>query len=126
MARGGRPQITIDKKLFETLCGLQCTREEIANCLNCGKDTIERWCKREYGKSFAPVFEEKRAGGKVSLRRMQWKLAEKSPAMAIFLGKNYLGQSDKQDVELSGKVGITTIAELMMEDDGQDTNAESA
>ena len=116
MAKKGRPSISIDKKLFETLCGLQCTRDEIANCLKCCKDTLEKWCKAEYGKTFSLVFNEKRAGGKVSLRRMQWKLAEKSPAMAIFLGKNYLGQSDRQDLELSGKVGVTTIAELMMED----------
>ena len=116
----------LDKKLFETLCGLQCTREEIAGCLNCCSDTLEKWCRREYGKSFSAVFEEKRSRGKVSLRRMQWKMAEKSPAMAIFLGKNYLGQTDKQDVELSGKVGVTTIAELMMEDDGPDTGKEGS
>lgn len=116
MAKRGRPRIIIDKKLFESLCGLQCTREEIANCLNCNKDTLEKWCKTEYGKTFSLVFAEKRARGKVSLRRMQWKLAEKSPAMAIFLGKNFLGQSDRQDLELSGKIGVSTIADLMMED----------
>ena len=26
---------------------------------------------------------------------MQWKLAQKNASMAIFLGKNYLGQSDE-------------------------------
>ena len=33
----------------------------------------------------------------MSLRRIQWKLAEKSPAMAIFLGKNLLGQRDRPE-----------------------------
>ena len=33
--------------------------------------------------------------GFISLRRKQFELAEKSPAMAIFLGKQYLGQTDK-------------------------------
>ncbi|MBR0096386.1 MAG: hypothetical protein IJQ63_07150, partial [Synergistaceae bacterium] len=110
MSKGGRPPVNIDKRLFETLCGLQCTRDEIAYALNCHKDTLIKWCKREYSKTFEQVFNEKRAAGKVSLRRSQWKLAEKSPAMAIFLGKNYLGQSDRQDLELSGKVNITSIA----------------
>ena len=31
---------------------------------------------------------------KISLRRNQLKLSEKSASMAIFLGKNYLGQRD--------------------------------
>ena len=32
--------------------------------------------------------------GKVSLRRMQFRLAERSAAMAIWLGRNVLGQTD--------------------------------
>ena len=35
----------------------------------------------------------------MSLRRAQFRLAEKSAAMAIFLGKNYLGQSDHVVIE---------------------------
>ena len=34
-------------------------------------------------------------GMKIRIRRNQLKLSEKSAAMAIFLGKNYLGQSDE-------------------------------
>ena len=93
--------------------------------LSCSIDTLERWCKRTYDKGFADIFEDKKSRGKVSLRRLQCKLAEKSPAMAIFLGKNYLSQRDEQDVKLKGKIGSTTLAELMMEDyDGTDTNAQ--
>ena len=32
------------------------------------------------------------------MRRAQWQLATKSAAMAIFLGKNYLGQSDHVEI----------------------------
>lgn len=35
---------------------------------------------------------------KIRLRRNQLKLSEKSAAMAIFLGKNYLGQRDSFEV----------------------------
>lgn len=90
----GRPKKEIDKKIFENLCGLQCTLEEIAGVFDCSADTIERWCKREYGETFAETYKKHSAKGKMSLRRIQFKLAEKSAAMAIFLGKNYLGQKD--------------------------------
>lgn len=90
----GRPTKQIDQEQFEKLCGLQCTKVEIAGFFNCSEDTIERWCKKTYKENFAVVFDQKRATGKISLRRMQFKLAEKSAAMAIFLGKNYLGQKD--------------------------------
>ena len=95
MTRTGRPKKEIDKKIFENLCGLQCTLEEIAGVFDCSPDTIERWCKREYKENFADTFKKHSAKGKMSLRRTQFKLAEKSAAMAIFLGKNYLGQTDK-------------------------------
>ena len=90
----GRPRKEIDNKIFENLCGLQCTLEEIAGVFDCSPDTIERWCKREYGETFADTYKKHSAKGKMSLRRAQFKLAEKSAAMAIFLGKNYLGQKD--------------------------------
>ena len=94
----GRPQKEIDKKIFENLCGLQCTLEEIAGVFDCSVDTIERWCKREYRETFAEVYKKHSAKGKTSLRRIQFKLAEKSAAMAIFLGRNYLGQKNN-DIE---------------------------
>lgn len=95
-----RPRIEIDKKIFENLCGLMCTLEEIASAFDCSEDTIERWCKRTYGFGFADAYKKGSAKGKMSLRRAQFKLAEKSAAMAIFLGKNYLGQTDQVDTKV--------------------------
>ncbi|MCD8206700.1 MAG: hypothetical protein LUD72_02045 [Bacteroidales bacterium] len=89
-----RPPIEIDNEDFEKLCGLQCTLSEIAGWFKCSEDTIERWCKRTYDKGFADAYKKFSAGGKISLRRNQFRLAEKNAAMAIFLGKQYLGQSD--------------------------------
>lgn len=106
MAKMGRPQIEIDKKQFEDLCGLGCTQEEICWWFRDAKgkpisvDTITRWCKRTYGMTFAEYF--KSNGGmqfKMALRRNQLALSKKSAAMAIFLGKNYLGQRDHIEYE---------------------------
>lgn len=82
---------------FEKLCALQCTQQEICDFLEVDHKTLTRWCKRTYGKEYSQVYAEKKSGGKISLRRMQFRLAEKSAAMAIFLGKNILGQSDYPD-----------------------------
>lgn len=99
MGKGGRPRIEIDQKTFESLCGIQCTLNEIAGVIGCSEDTVERWCKRTYDMSFADTFKRHSAKGKMSLRRTQFRLAEKSAAMAIFLGKNYLGQKDSFEYE---------------------------
>lgn len=97
----GRKRIEIDERIFKKLCGIFCTKEEIAGVFDCSEDTIERWCKRTYGLKFADVYKKESAKGKMSLRRNQFKLSEKSAAMAIFLGKQYLGQKDQQDVQIS-------------------------
>lgn len=99
MARTGRPPKAIDQKAFESLCGMMCTEEEIAGFFDCTIDTINNWCKRTYGETFLETYKKKSATGKISLRRAQFRLAEKSAAMAIFLGKNYLGQTDKVEYE---------------------------
>lgn len=95
-----RPKKEIDKRLFETLCGLQCTKLEICDALEVTDKTLENWCKATYKHGFSEVFKQKRELGKVSLRRSQWKLAEKNATMAIFLGKNYLGQRDNVDIDM--------------------------
>lgn len=100
MARTGRPTIKIDKDNFEKLCGLQCTLVEIAGFFNCSEDTIQRWCRRTYKMTFAETYKTHSQQGKIALRRYQMKLAERSAAMAIFLGKQLLGQRDYSEVEV--------------------------
>lgn len=95
-----RPKKEINQKQFEQLCAIQCTQEEICDVLDCSEKTLIDWCKKTYkdeagkGMSFSKVFRQKKSGGKASLRRRQWQLAENNATMAIFLGKQYLGQSD--------------------------------
>ena len=101
-----RPNKEIDKATFEKLCSLQCTKEEIAGFFDVSEDTIERWCRRTYKESFAVVFSKRRVGGKISLRRSQFRLAEKNANMAIWLGKQYLDQKDNIDIETTEEVTI--------------------
>lgn len=98
----GRPRKEIDADQFEKLCYLQCTLEEIASFFKCSPDTIERWAQREYGVHFAEAYKRYSAGGKISLRRWQFKMAEHNVSMAIWLGKQLLGQREQVEVAAPG------------------------
>lgn len=116
-----RPRKEINIEHFQKLCELQCTLQEIAGFFDVSEDTIERWCKRELKMSFADVFKKYGAKGKISLRRAQFKLAEKNASMAIFLGKNYLGQTDRYEQIISDVEDLSTLAD-MLKDDADETN----
>lgn len=94
----GRPKIEINWDQFDKLCGLQCTLLEIASYFNCSDDTIERRVKEVHGVNFAVYFAQKRGNGKIALRRKQYEAAlAGNVTLLIWLGKQYLGQSDKQE-----------------------------
>lgn len=101
MARTGRPKKQIDQDQFEKLCGIQCTEQEIASFFDCDISTLSRWCKNTYGSTFEDIAKKKASIGKISLRRTQWKQAERSERMAIWLGKQYLGQTDKMEATVA-------------------------
>lgn len=109
----GRPPFVADKKQFEALCAIQCTIEEVCAVLGCDETTLNRWCKDTYGETFSHIFKQKRQGGKASLRRMQWKLAEKNASMSIWLGKQYLDQKDKVEADVSGDGMLSDILKYM-------------
>lgn len=110
-----RPRIKIDWEQFDKLCAIQCTLVEIAEWFGCSIDTIERAVKREKSMGFAEYYKIKSSRGKISLRRQQFKLAEKYPVMAIWLGKQYLGQADiptQTDEELPSGFEISEFSSI--------------
>lgn len=124
--KGGRKTIELDREQFETLCGMLCTEEEIAGFFKVSVDTVERWCKREYGKKFCEVFKIYAEAGRVSLRRAQFAAAMAgSVPMMIFLGKNYLGQSDKKEQKVEVKdeqrTKLAHILEQLEEGEGNES-----
>lgn len=114
----GRPRTKIDFEQFKSLCKLQCTIEEIAGFFKCSVDTIERWCVREIKKTFAECYKDYSVDGKISLRRAQFNLAQKNANMAIFLGKQYLGQRDV--IETHNYEDLVPLAEMLKIDEGTD------
>ena len=97
----GRPEKIFNESLFKSLCGIQCTQNEIADILEMSADTLSRRCQSVFGCTFADAYKRFSAPGKVSLRRLQYALAKKSPAMAIFLGKVYLNQREAAESDES-------------------------
>lgn len=100
-----RPKIKISNdewKIIENLCAIMCTGEEIASVLNVSYDTLERRVREKYKTSFAEYIKKHSAKGRTSLRRMQYRTAESGNAtMQIWLGKQYLGQSDKVESDIT-------------------------
>lgn len=110
-----RPRKEINKEQFEKLCAMQCTESELCSWFDITDKTLDNWCKRTYHKGFSEVYAQKREGGKISLRRMQWHLAEKNAAMAIFLGKNMLGQTDTMKVESKSDGKLAELIDSLKE-----------
>lgn len=138
MARTGRPKKEFDKKTFTDLVGLGCTQEEICWFFRdeTGKsaniDTLTRWCKREFGMTFQEYFRQNGCMAlKIQLRRNQMNLSKSSAAMAIFLGKNLLGQTDKVEQTIMEVEDLSSLAEMLRDDapaesEGEDANNKTA
>ena len=84
----GRPKVEIDLDLVYALAKIHCSVQEIASIVGVSRDTINRRC--------SDIIERAKDEGRMSLRRAQFHKAinEGNVVMQIFLGKNWLGQSD--------------------------------
>ncbi len=81
----------IDTEQVEKLAGLGCTNVEIASFFGCDESLIR--------KSYSEYIAKGKEKGKIRLRQLQMRAAEKgNVAMLIWLGKQMLGQTDKQEI----------------------------
>ena len=96
----GRPLAEIDWEKVDNMCGIRSTGEEIAGVLGIGYSTLVRAIRREFDMTFDEYYTLKSQNGKVSIRRKQYQTAMNgNPYMLKWLGVNWLGQSDKQEIE---------------------------
>jgi hypothetical protein len=95
---GGRPRFEIDYEAVKKLAGIQCTQAEIAAWLGCHVNTLLN------DEKFLEIYKSGIENGKMSLRRHQWRaLEDGNTTMLVWLGKQYLGQREKN--ELTGADG---------------------
>jgi len=104
-----RPRKDINYTQARRLAEIQCTINEIAHVLGVSDTKLKRDVE------FRAIYDAAREKGKTSLRRLQWAAARKgNTAMLIWLGKQYLGQTDRVEsaVTVSRNVRSLTDDEL--------------
>ena len=95
----------IDPKQVEKLASYGCTNTEIASFFGCSKDLIS--------KSYSTNVEKGKDSGKIRLRKLQWRAAERGNVpILIWLGKQYLDQSDRKEIEMNTPIDEITFDEI--------------
>lgn len=86
------PTEEVLRTIFQ-LAKIMCNQREIASVLGIGERYLRDFMTRH--PEARAAWEDGTEVAKISLRRKQFAQADKSAPMAIFLGKNYLGQRDE-------------------------------
>lgn len=99
----GRPKTNLDLADLEKICRLNCTMPEIAAFFDIPLRTLED--KYTNDEAVRRSIDKGRNQGKLSLRRKQLQILDETnnPTMAIWLGKQLLGQRDKHDIVTEDK-----------------------
>ena len=94
----GRKKIEIDWNVVDEKLSHFCNGTEVAAFLGMHEDTLYKRIEEKYKMGFSAYRAQKRAKGEMILRELQLKSAkEGNTSMLIWLGKQYLGQTDKTD-----------------------------
>lgn len=100
---GGRPTKIFNLHAVQRLAAMQCSLSMIAAFFEVDLSTIKK--RKRDDAEFRAAFEHGREQGKVTLLEKQWRATDNSPAMLIWMGKNYLGQRDRGTIEHTGEGG---------------------
>jgi hypothetical protein len=92
--KGGRPAFEFSPKVLQQiqdLASYMCTKEEVANIIGCHRTTLYR------NEQALEAYDKGVNVAKQAIRKTQFDIATKlnSSIMAMWLGKVYLGQTDK-------------------------------
>ena len=109
--KGGRPPFEFTPKVLQQiqdLASYMCTKEEVANIIGCHRATLYK------SKEALEAYYRGVNVAKLNIRKSQFTLATKlnSSLMNVWLGKVYLGQSDKiQNTDENTPLPIYDIVE---------------
>jgi len=103
MAKVGHPLAIIDWELVDELLQADCEGSEIAAYIGIHANTLYERCKKEKKCNFSEYLQEKKAKGNSMLKVKQFESAvnDKNISMQIWLGKQRLGQSDHNDLNVN-------------------------
>lgn len=110
--------VMLQVELFGRLCA---THEEMANWFECDVRTIERLMKSQddnmLESEFCRVYKKAQAESKTSIRRIQMaKALDGDNTLLIWLGKQLLGQRDKQEQDVNNRYVDKNGNDLASED----------
>lgn len=74
-----------DQTQFESLCGMQCSVDEVCGWFGCDETALNAWCMDTYGEDFRSAFNRLAMLGRIVLRRDQVAAAKKNVSMARHL-----------------------------------------
>lgn len=98
----GRSEAVIDWEYVDNLLRSHCTGTGIASLVGVHPNTLYRLCEERNKISFSEYSQQKKAEGKELLRQKQFSVAmQGDKTMMVWLGKQYLDQSDKHDQKIS-------------------------
>ena len=109
--KGGRPAFEFSPKVLQQihdLASYMCTKEEVANIIGCHRTTLYR------NEQALEAYNKGVNVAKQKIRKTQFDIATKlnSSIMAMWLGKVYLGQTDKmQNTDDNAPLPIYDIIE---------------
>ncbi|BAQ90737.1 hypothetical protein [uncultured Mediterranean phage uvMED] len=107
----------IPAEKVKMLASFGCTYIEIGKYFGCSEKVIRERFREQY--------EQGKEEMKLSLRQLQWKHAgQGNTALLIFLGKNYLNQTDKSQVDMTGNLE-TVLKEVGFQGNPMDDQADS-
>jgi hypothetical protein len=108
-----RPKANIDWEKVGQLVAAGCDGVQVAAYFGIHPNTLYLACEEEYKISFSDFLQEKRSKGDAMILASQFEAAirDKDRTMLIWLGKQRLGQREKQDTDITsgGKVIHVTL-----------------
>lgn len=100
-----RPRANIDWIEAGRLLQAGCDGVQIASYFGCDPETLYNRCKEDLSMGFTEFLRQNRSKGDALLLAKQYEAAlkDKDRGMLIWLGKQRLGQRDKQDLDHTTK-----------------------
>ncbi len=116
----GRPKLEwseTQENMFNALMGIPfVTEEAICEVLKISRTTLQRRIREVHDSTFESYKKQKHEGMKMRLAGKQFESAMKgNTTMMVWLGKQWLGQTDKQETKISGQMEQKLISETPQE-----------
>ena len=108
-----RPKAKIDWEQAGKLIAAGCDGVQVAAYFGIHPNTLYLACEKYQKIGFSDYLQTKRAKGDAMLLARQYEVAytDKNPTMLVWLGKQRLGQREKQDTDLTSN-GQTILVKL--------------